>query len=188
MGVFSARLKDSLLICFFSRSSTAHKGKQWWRLRMQGIKDVCVSVTLTAILRTVLPWKLSHCNQPSLMQPCGDKHHPALLLCERQSLTSSHPDITEKHNWSHQVWLHCGAGVCWVGGWYQILPGSVLSQWCGRCSRCRLCHAWFCYMTSRNRVAAGSASPPALSRTPSGEKTTGSVRERNWKHRDLSGI
>ncbi len=56
------------------------------------------------------------------------------------------------------------------GGWRHVIPGSVLSPWCGRCSLHPLCSAWSCCNTSRSRAASGSESPPAQSQTPSGRK------------------
>lgn len=56
------------------------------------------------------------------------------------------------------------------GGWRHVIPGSVLSQWCGLCCLRLLCSAWSCCSSSHSRATSGSESPPARSQTPLGKR------------------
>lgn len=61
-------------------------------------------------------------------------------------------------------------GLLKRGGWCHVIPGSVLSPWCGLCFLHPLCSAWSCCNTSRSRAASGSESPPDQSQTPEENK------------------
>lgn len=89
--------------------------------------------------------------------------HGHFLIFKLNTLTPFNQALALHHTLGSSVINH---NVIVRGRWRHVIPGSVLSPWCGLRPLRPLCSAWSCCNTSHSRAASGSESPPAQSQTP----------------------